>query len=115
MASSGDVTLKDDVFLSFRGVDTHKGFTNTLFEFLKSKGIETFIDDGLPRGQQIEPSLMKTIEESIIAVVVFSEKYASSSWCLDELAKIRELNLVIMPIFYDVKPEHVLELSGKFG
>jgi hypothetical protein len=35
-------------------------------------------------------SLLKAIEESKLYVIVFSENYASSKWCLDELVKILE-------------------------
>ncbi|KAL8255147.1 hypothetical protein R6Q59_033368 [Mikania micrantha] len=42
-------------------------------------------DETLARGESIGPSLLKAIRESRIAVIVFSENYANSSWCLDEL------------------------------
>ncbi|KAL6315302.1 hypothetical protein AAG906_000392 [Vitis piasezkii] len=53
-------------------------------------GINTFRDDQLERGEEINPKLLKTIEESRISIVVFSKDYAHSKWCLDELAKIME-------------------------
>ena len=79
-----------DVFLSFRGEDTHLGFIGHLYNALVRRGIRTFIDDNLPRREQISAQLLKTIESSTISIVVFSENYASSTWCLDELAKIVE-------------------------
>ncbi|KAI4367438.1 hypothetical protein MLD38_023176 [Melastoma candidum] len=45
-----------DVFLSFRGEDTREGFTNYLYDALTSRGIITFIDDQLPRGESIAQS-----------------------------------------------------------
>ncbi|KAL6316799.1 hypothetical protein AAG906_021099 [Vitis piasezkii] len=78
-----------DVFLSFRGVDTRFNFTDHLYNELMRRGIRTFRDDeGLERGGEIQPSLLKTIEDSMISVVVFSKNYAHSKWCLDELDKI---------------------------
>ncbi|KAI4353225.1 hypothetical protein L6164_002191 [Bauhinia variegata] len=78
-----------DVFLSFRGKDTRTGFTGNLYNALCQRGIHTFIDDAqLRRGEEITPSLVKAIEESRIAIVVFSENYASSRFCLEELVKI---------------------------
>ncbi|XP_039156896.1 TMV resistance protein N [Eucalyptus grandis] len=54
---------------------------------------------------------MEAIKESQIAIVVFSENYASSKWCLDELAEIMECkeqrNLVVFPVFYKVEPREV--------
>ncbi|RVW64920.1 hypothetical protein VitviT2T_029050 [Vitis vinifera] len=52
-----------DVLLSFRGEDTHDGFTHHLFKALGPKHIDTFKDDKLQRGEMIG-SLLKTIEES---------------------------------------------------
>nr|XP_043637908.1 disease resistance-like protein DSC2 [Erigeron canadensis] len=73
-------------------------------------------DEALPRGNSIGPSLFKGIEESHIAVIVFSKNYANSSWCLDELAYIMrcriEIGLIVMPIFYDVDPSQVRQLRN---
>lgn len=118
--SSSNQNWKNDVFLSFRGKDTRKTFVGHLFYALKQKGIHTFKDDGsLERGKSISPELVKAIEESRFAIVVFSKNYASSTWCLDELVKImecmKELGLTVMPIFYDVDPSHVTEQSGSFA
>ncbi|TKY57192.1 Toll/interleukin-1 receptor protein [Spatholobus suberectus] len=80
-----------DVFLSFRGEDTRHNFIGHLHKELCRKGINTFVDDkNLGIGDSISPALSKAIEESRIFIVVFSENYASSSWCLDELVKILE-------------------------
>ena len=76
--------------MSFRGEDTRLGFKSHLYNALVKKDIHTFIDDKLPRGEQISDELLKTIESSMISIIVFSKNYASSSWCLDELVKILE-------------------------
>ncbi|KAK9058869.1 hypothetical protein SSX86_023713 [Deinandra increscens subsp. villosa] len=109
-----------DVFLSFRGEDTRKTFVDHLYKALKQQGIHTYKDDEtLPRGESIGPSLLHAIQESRIAVVIFSEKYADSSWCLDELAYIMECRdtrgQIVMPVFYDVDPSDVRKQTGKYG
>ncbi|XP_075657557.1 TMV resistance protein N-like [Castanea sativa] len=112
-------TYKYDVFLSFRGSDTRKKFTSHLYEALKRNGITTFRDDeSLDRGAFIKPELLKAIEESKIAVVIFSRDYASSSWCLTELAKVYECmgkkKLIVLPVFHDVDLSDVRKLRGTF-
>ena len=78
-----------DVFLSFCGVDTRKNFTDHLYTALKQKGIITFRDDEkLERGKYISPELLQAIEESKYAIIILSTNYASSRWCLIELAKL---------------------------
>ena len=89
ISSSSTRRWEYDVFLSFRGEDTREGFTSHLYKALCDKGINTFIDDELPRGEEISKELIQTIKKSLILVVVFSENYAESKWCLDELAEIR--------------------------
>ena len=60
--------------------------------------------------------LVQAIEESHILIVIFSIKYASSTWCLQEPAKIAEYFEVsrqtVLPIFYDVSPSDVRKQSG---
>ncbi|XP_024198898.1 toll/interleukin-1 receptor-like protein [Rosa chinensis] len=79
---------KYDVFLSFCGTDTRQKFTSYLYYALKERKIDTYMDDRLERGDEIEHALMEAIEQSKISIIVFSEDYASSRWCLDELVHI---------------------------
>ena len=79
-SSSSSRKWKYDVFLSFRGEDTRKNFTDHLYATLKQKGIITFRDDkNLKRGESISPELLKAIEESMFAIVILSKNYASST------------------------------------
>ena len=111
--------IKYDVFLSFRGEDTRVGFTSHLHAALKRKQILTFVDDQHVRGDEIPESLLRTIEEAKLSVIVFSENYASSQWCLEELAKIFERRKnngqIVIPVFYQVDPSHVRNQTGSFG
>ncbi|KAI3696362.1 hypothetical protein L1987_79376 [Smallanthus sonchifolius] len=69
-------------------------------------------------GLPIAISLSKAIEESRIAIIVFSENFASSSWCLNEVAYILhctdETGQIVVPIFYNVEPSEVRKQSGRF-
>ncbi|KAJ8900620.1 hypothetical protein K2173_025397 [Erythroxylum novogranatense] len=105
-----------DVFISFRGQDTRRGFSCHLYDALRRKGLLTFIDDDkLQRGEEIAESLVQAIQESKGVVVVFSKHYASSTWCLDELVKIIECHQtrgqIVIPVFYDVNPSHIRKQS----
>lgn len=107
------------MFLSFRGEDTRKNFTDHLCSGLRSSGLHVFKDDEkLERGKEIAPELLKAIEQSMFSVIVLSKNYASSSWCLEELAKIIECGdqkgQKIFPVFYDVDPSDVRKQTGSF-
>ena len=67
------------VFLSFGGEDTRTGFTITLKGILEMRTVKTFLDDGIPRGEEISAELIKAIESSMILITIFSENYASST------------------------------------
>jgi len=108
------------VFLSFRGEDTRYNFTSHLYAALCGKKIRTFMDDEeIERGDNISPTLLSAIESSKICVIIFSQNYASSSWCLDELVKIIECSekkkLVVIPVFYHIDPSHVRHQRGTYG
>ncbi|XP_052191628.1 disease resistance protein RPV1-like isoform X2 [Diospyros lotus] len=117
---SGSSSWKYDVFLSFRGADTRNDFVDHLYSALHQKVIFTFKDDQrLERGESISPALLKAIEESRFAVVIFSENYASSKWCLEELVKILECQkkraLTVLPVFYKVDPLDLRKQRGSVG
>ncbi|KAK3431478.1 hypothetical protein EUGRSUZ_E03094 [Eucalyptus grandis] len=102
------------VFLSFRGTDVRQGFLSHLYAALDQKGIFTFVDsEELRKGDEISMALMRAIEESHVAIIVFSEHYTSSRWCLEELLKIMECKeqngLKVFPVFYKVEPREVRE------
>ncbi|KAL6316213.1 hypothetical protein AAG906_017760 [Vitis piasezkii] len=111
---------KYDVFLSFRGEDTRNNFTAHLYDALHCKGINAFIDaDKLGIGEIISPALLSAIEGSRFSIVVLSENYGSSRWCLEELVKILECKKtkgqVVLPIFYQVDPSDVRKQKGSYG
>ncbi|XP_010536269.1 PREDICTED: toll/interleukin-1 receptor-like protein [Tarenaya hassleriana] len=117
--SCSDSGFRYDVFISFRGPDTRNGFTSHLFYTLRRAKIRTFMDHELEKGEDIAGGLFDAIEGAKILVVVFSENYASSTWCLDELAKIMECRRRgrghrVLPVFYGVKPVEVRRQTGRY-
>ncbi|XP_023752523.1 disease resistance protein RPV1 [Lactuca sativa] len=109
-----------DVFLSFTGEDTRNSFTDHLYTALVRAGLFTFRDnDEIDRGQQLMPEIERAIKESKASIVVLSEKYANSRWCLDELLLIleqrRSFNHFVLPVFYHVDPSDVRNQRQSFA
>ncbi|CAJ2634035.1 unnamed protein product [Trifolium pratense] len=108
------------IFLSFRGEDTRDSFTGFLYYTLHKEGFKVFMDDvGLERGDKISSSLINAIQASRISIVVLSENYAYSTWCLDELVNILECknkmkSRIIWPIFYKVKASDVRHQKNSY-
>ena len=76
------------------------------------------MDEKLPFGEEIPAELLEAIESSTISIIVFSENYASSAWCLDELVKILECKKngqIVLPIFYEIDPSVVRNQKEKYG
>ncbi|CAN6722885.1 unnamed protein product [Malus baccata var. baccata] len=110
---------KYDVFISFRGEDTRLGITSHLHAALLQKKIETYIDYRLQKGEEIGPALLEAIEKSTLSVIIFSQNYASSRWCLDELVHILECKKryghMVIPVFYDINPSDVRKQHGSYA
>ncbi|XP_016754372.1 disease resistance protein RUN1-like [Gossypium hirsutum] len=119
LSTSSSISRKKyDVFLSFRGEDTRNNFTDHLYNALDRNGIVTFRDDPkLEAGEEIAPELFKAIQQSWCSVIVFSETYAFSGWCLEELAEIvkqkNDKGHKVFPIFYHVDPSDLRKQKGK--
>lgn len=123
--SSSSSSIEDnkyeyDVFLSFRGHDTRSSFTNHLNHALTRANISTCMDDEeYHKTGDLKQEWLRVIKASRASVIVLSQNYARSTWCLNELVLILEQrmtsNHIVIPIFYHVRPIHVRKLQGSFG
>ncbi|XP_056165512.1 disease resistance protein L6-like [Syzygium oleosum] len=112
-----------DVFLSFRGSDTRKAFTDHLYQNLVKAGTVPFWvfrdDKSIPIGEEFSSQILDAITQSKISILVISENFASSKWCLRELIHImdrkKSTSHIVLPIFYKVAPSDVRHLEGNFG
>ncbi|XP_004492416.1 disease resistance protein Roq1-like [Cicer arietinum] len=109
-----------DVFLSFRGLDTRNNFTGNLYNSLHQRGIHTFIDEEeIREGDEITPTILQAIKHSRIFIAIFSDHYASSTFCLNELVMILECSKsqgrLFLPVFYDVDPFQIRYMTGTYA
>ncbi|MED6134170.1 hypothetical protein PIB30_034787 [Stylosanthes scabra] len=76
------------------------------------------MDRLLKGGEEIWPTLEKAIENSLMSIVVFSENFATSKWCLEELVKIVQWRdhhgQVVIPVFYRTEPRDVRRQRGSY-
>ncbi|CAJ2629232.1 unnamed protein product [Trifolium pratense] len=119
LVSLSHSTAQYQIFISFRGKDTRNIFTNHLYEALCKEGFETFKDDKALEGGTPIDKLLEAIEESRFSIVVLSENFADSKWCLKELVKIldcrKRKKQLVLPIFYEAEPTDIRNLKGRYG
>ncbi|XP_023643317.1 disease resistance protein ADR2-like [Capsella rubella] len=118
-SSSSPGNWRYNVFTSFHGPDVRQTLLTHLRKQFSSNGITMFDDQGMERGHTIDSSLKEAIGESRIAIVLLTNNYASSSWCLDELLEIldcqKKIGQIVMTVFYGVDPSDVRKQNGEFG
>ncbi|XP_056843019.1 disease resistance protein RBA1-like [Raphanus sativus] len=106
------------VFFNYRGEELRYSFVSHLIDAFERHGIDFFVDKYEQRGKDLK-DLFARIEESKIALAILSVRYAESSWCMDELVKMKKLadqrKLQIIPIFYKVSARDVRKQTGEFG
>ncbi|KAG5532858.1 hypothetical protein RHGRI_027220 [Rhododendron griersonianum] len=118
-SSNSEFKCSYDIFLSFRGLDTRKKFTDHLYEALKREGFQTFRDDDeIERGENIKSELRKAIWNSRMSVIVLSKNYATSTSCLFEIHTIiehrrKKSDHFILPVFYEVDPWEIKQQAKK--
>ncbi|PON68129.1 TIR domain, NB-ARC domain containing protein [Parasponia andersonii] len=122
MASSSALLPREkyDVFLSF-SEDTLNRFVCYISDALSRKKIKAYInEDSVEKGDdhEISAACLKAIQESKVLVIIFSENYAFSSRCLEELVQILECkkkDKLVVPVFYHVIPSHVRRQKGSYA
>ncbi|KAL1223951.1 Protein PHLOEM PROTEIN 2-LIKE A8 [Cardamine amara subsp. amara] len=116
MAASSTQT-GPQVFINFRGRNVRNGFMSFLEPAMREANINVFVDKDEVVGTDLA-NLFVRIQESRVAVVIFSKDYTSSEWCLDELAEIKDCieqgGLNVFPIFYKLEPA-VVRGGGREG
>jgi ribosomal protein S24E len=94
-----------DVFLNHRGPDVKRSFAAHLHQALQEAQCRPFLDKpALEKGQHGQKKIYEALGCASVHVAIFSEHYADSSYCLDELCAMLESGKLIIPVFYDVSP-----------
>lgn len=111
-------TGKPRVYISCHGGDLCITFVKHLVNNLTNAGVKVFIDNDERMWIKMN-QLYNRIEDSRIAVVIFSKRYLASGLCLNELAKMDELakegKLLVIPVFYQVISSDMKNLKGECG
>ncbi|KAG0612323.1 hypothetical protein M758_6G018800 [Ceratodon purpureus] len=98
-----------DVFISHRGPDTKSGFVGFLYKDLVAAGLQPFLDcKSIDIGDDSWDCIEHAIKRTPLALVVFSESFAQSEWCLRELhVMLHTPSVKVLPVFYNVRPSEV--------
>lgn len=108
------MTGKPRVYVSCHGNDVCITFIKNLVSALTEAGVNVFIDNDDRMWLKIQ-QLYNRIEDSKIAVVIFSKRYLASGVCLNELVKMDELEkegkLLVIPVLYQVIPNDMGNLE----
>jgi len=94
-----------DVFINHRGPDAKETFASHLYHCLRAHGLRVFLDiKEMQKGEIITSQIHRAIQGASIHIAIFSENYADSIWCLDELSLMFKSQSTILPVFYGVEP-----------
>ncbi|KAG0562346.1 hypothetical protein KC19_9G139200 [Ceratodon purpureus] len=99
-----------DVFLCHRGPDTKIAFVSYLYDRLEAAGMRPFLDcKSIGKGQDSQTCIDHVVKTTPIALVIFSENFADSKWCLNELEVMLDTDpgVKVLPVFYKVQPDDV--------
>ncbi|KAK3024220.1 hypothetical protein RJ639_044689 [Escallonia herrerae] len=102
-------------------IDIRQKFTCLLRDALVRSGFSTFMDEeDIHTGEKIDTRIREGIKNSRSAIIVFSENYASSTWCLQELVLILERLRIsaydLIPIYYyGVEPQDIKHQKKEYG
>ena len=106
-----------DVFINHRGSDVKKTLATTLYKMLTyGMGLRVFLDsEELQLGDSLPTELKEAMKSVSLHIAIFSEKYAESRWCLDELSFMFRTGTRIIPIFYHIDIAAVRHAKGVYA
>lgn len=105
-----------DVFLNHRGPDVKKTLASLIYHRLRNSGFSVFLDKNeMNRADVIPHAICNAIQTATIHVAIFSQRYAESTWCLQELnlmwESLKEGRSSIITVFCDVEPRDLRRIE----
>jgi len=108
---SQDLSLEGryDVFLNHRGPDVKNSFVSHLYDLLRVRGCNPFLDvESLIKGDHALNSINEALHGARVHVAIFSKGYAESKYCLNELCDMMKSSATVIPVFFkDIEPGHL--------
>eukprot|EP01018_Ginkgo_biloba_P003547 Gb_26065 [translate_table: standard] len=100
---------KYDVFINHRESDVKDTIASHIYDLLDLRGVPAFLDrEELDAGDDFPDAIRDAISSSTVHIVIFSPRYAESSWCLRELAlMVQTAGATIIPVFWNVTSEEI--------
>ncbi|XP_017441276.2 disease resistance protein RPV1-like [Vigna angularis] len=116
-SSSYKLPRKYDVLINFNGEDIHRKFVSHLNYALSTVGLTTFLHyHNAVKSTHIQEPILSRCR---VAIVVFTQTYSQSAWCLDQLQQIIKWHETycrhVLPVYYEIQPSDVRLQKGDFG
>ncbi|GLJ33570.1 hypothetical protein SUGI_0675000 [Cryptomeria japonica] len=94
-----------DVFINHEGPDVKQTLATQIYNFLKERDIQVFVDSQeTTLGESFHSIIETAISSASVLIAIFSKKYAESTWCLAELVLMLQSKAKIIHVFYEVEP-----------
>jgi len=117
ISSTSKLPRMYDVLINFNGEEIRNKFVSHLDYTLSTFGFTTFLhEENAVKGMNIEEHILNLCR---VAIVVFTETYSQSAWCLHQLQQIIKWHETycrhVLPIYYEIEPSDVRLQKGHFG
>ncbi|WVZ16875.1 hypothetical protein V8G54_009857 [Vigna mungo] len=116
-SSSYILPWKYDVLINFTGEDIHRKFVSHLNSAFSTVGLTTFLHH--PNAVKSTHIQQPILSHCHVVIVVFTQTYSKSAWCLDQLQQIIKWHETycrhVLPVYYEIQPSDVRLQKGDFG
>ncbi|GLJ33954.1 hypothetical protein SUGI_0683050 [Cryptomeria japonica] len=105
-----------DVFINHYGLDVKHTLAKSIYNLLNEMKVKAFLDsEELECGDFFPRTLEALMRSASLHIAIFSENYAKSPWCLQELSFILQTGAKVFPVFYHVEPSDLRHVDRQNG